>query len=56
METPQSHELVGARLVGRAAATDLVDVWSKVTSAIVKHGFVLDTAISTRRKPAFSTV
>src|SRR5215204_5745876 len=39
---PQGHELHGARLVGRAAAIDLVDLWIKVTSAIVKHGFVLE--------------
>src|SRR5436190_7636640 len=42
MNLPQGHELHGARLVGRAAATDLLDLWIKVTSAIVKHGFVLE--------------
>ena len=42
MEVPQGHELHGARLVGRAVAADLVDLWSKVTSGIVKHNFVLE--------------
>src|SRR5262245_24516383 len=42
MTLPQGHELHGARLVGQAPANDMVDLWSKVTSGIVKHGFVLE--------------
>ena len=36
------HELAGARLVGHAASNDLVEVWSKVSSGIVKHGFAIE--------------
>jgi len=42
MNQPQGHELHGARLVGQTPADDLVDLWTKVTSGIVKHGFVLE--------------
>jgi hypothetical protein len=46
MSVPGS-ELVGARgrvstLVGRLPAERLVPLWTKITSAIVKHGFVLE--------------
>jgi hypothetical protein len=36
------HEVVGARLVGQLPTTDMVALWVKVTSGIVKHGFVLE--------------
>ena len=36
------HEVVGTRLVGHVPAGDLVDVWIKVTSGIVKHGFAVE--------------
>jgi hypothetical protein len=36
------HELVGARLVGQLPTTAMVTVWTKVSSGIVKHGFVLE--------------
>src|SRR4030095_16159779 len=36
------HELVGSRLVGHLPSTDMVDLWSKVPSGIVKHGFVIE--------------
>jgi hypothetical protein len=38
----RGHEVVGARLVGQLPSVDLVDVWTKVSSGIVKHGFVLE--------------
>jgi hypothetical protein len=42
MSVPLGHEVHGARLVGQAPAADLVDLWSKVTSGIVKHGFAIE--------------
>ena len=36
------HELVGARLVGQLSSIDMLDLWRKVTSAIVKYGFVIE--------------
>src|SRR5580765_4123932 len=42
MDMPPGHELHGARLVGQTPANDLVDLWTRVTSGIVKHGFVLE--------------
>jgi hypothetical protein len=42
MTIPQGHEVHGARLVGQAPAHEQVDLWVKVSSAIVKHGFVLE--------------
>jgi len=36
------HEIVGARLVGQAHADDLVNLWGKATSGVVKHGFALE--------------
>ena len=35
------HELVGQRLVGAMASAELVDMWCRTTSKIVKHGFVV---------------
>jgi len=42
MPSLPGHEIHGARLVGQAPADDLVNVWTKATSAIVKHGFALE--------------
>jgi hypothetical protein len=42
MTTQPGHEIHGARLVGRAPAADLVELWIRVTSRIVKHGFALE--------------
>src|SRR6266498_5801020 len=36
------HELVGSRAVGHLPANDLVGLWSKVSSGIVKRGFVIE--------------
>ena len=36
------HEVHGARLVGQCPSSDLVDLWVKVCSGIVKHGFVIE--------------
>ena len=38
----QGHELVGSRLVGRLPTTDMMVLWSKVTSGIAKYGFVIE--------------
>jgi hypothetical protein len=38
----KGHELVGARLVGQLPSADMVDVWTKVSSGIVKYGFALE--------------
>jgi hypothetical protein len=42
MAEMQGSEVVGSRLVGELPTTDLVQLWSGVTSAVVKHGFVLE--------------
>src|SRR4051794_21411086 len=42
MDVPQGHELHGARLVGQTPADDLVHLWTRVTSGIVKHGFAVE--------------
>jgi hypothetical protein len=36
------HEVHGSRLVGRLPSADMVDLWTRVSSGIVKHGFVLE--------------
>jgi hypothetical protein len=36
------HEIHGARLVGECPSSDLVDLWVKVCSGIVKRGFVIE--------------
>jgi hypothetical protein len=38
----QGHELVGTRLVGQWPTDELVDLWGKVCSGVVKHGFVIE--------------
>lgn len=35
------HEIIGARLVGAMPTSDLVRLWLKITSRIVKYGFEL---------------
>jgi hypothetical protein len=35
------HEIIGAR-VGHLPSNDLVEVWSKVCSGVVKHGFAIE--------------
>ena len=42
MKPIPSHELVGARLVGALPSSDMVDLWLRVSSAIVKYGFVIE--------------
>src|SRR6185295_8407684 len=42
MKPIPSHELVGARVVGELPSTDMVDLWVRISSGIVKHGFVLE--------------
>jgi hypothetical protein len=42
MEPLQGHEIAGARLIGRMPSEPLVDLWRRVTSGIVKYGFVLE--------------
>lgn len=36
------HEVHGTRVVGHLPTDDMVDLWSRVTSGVVKHGFVLE--------------
>lgn len=36
------HEVIGTRLVGRLPTNEMVDVWTKVSSGIVKHGFTIE--------------
>jgi hypothetical protein len=38
----RGHELVGTRLVGQWPTDELVDLWGKVSSGVVKHGFVIE--------------
>ena len=42
MKPLAGHELVGARLVGQLPTTEMVDLWQKASSGIVKHGFVIE--------------
>ncbi len=36
------HELVGTRVVGQMPSNDIVDLWPKISSGIVKKGFVIE--------------
>src|SRR3989440_7845939 len=36
------HELVGSRLVGQLPSANLVDLWIRCTSRIVKYGFAIE--------------
>lgn len=42
MKPIPSHELVGARLVGQLPSADMVDLWVRISSGIVKYGFVIE--------------
>src|SRR5262245_2854561 len=42
MKLIPSHELVGARLVGELPGADMVDLWVRISSGIVKYGFVIE--------------
>jgi len=42
MKPIPSHELVGARHVGELPSADMVDLWVRISSAIVKYGFVIE--------------
>jgi hypothetical protein len=42
MKPIPSHELVGARVVGELPSTDMVDLWARISSGIVKYGFVIE--------------
>ena len=37
----RGHEIVGQRLVGEMASAELVDMWCRITSKIVKYGFAV---------------
>jgi hypothetical protein len=40
--TIPGHELVGSRRVGHMPSRELVDLWRRSTSCIVKHGFAIE--------------
>ncbi len=42
MNQVPGHELHGSRLVGHLPTNDMVDLWSRVSSGVVKYGFVLE--------------
>src|SRR6266849_565079 len=42
MEGVRGHELVGTRLVGQLPSDELVEMWTKVPSGVVKQGFVIE--------------
>ena len=42
MKPLPSHELVGARVVGELPSADMVDLWVRISSGIVKYGFVIE--------------
>ena len=42
MKPIPSHELVGARVVGELPSAAMVDLWVRISSGIVKHGFVIE--------------
>lgn len=42
MKPVPGHELVGARVVGELPSADMVDLWVRISSGIVKHGFVIE--------------
>jgi hypothetical protein len=42
MKPIPSHELVGARVVGELPSADLVDLWVRISSGIVKYGFAIE--------------
>jgi len=42
MDRLPGHELVGTRMVGQLPSADMVEIWRKVSSGIVKQGFVIE--------------
>jgi hypothetical protein len=42
MEDLRGHELVGTRQVGHWPADELVGLWGRVCSGVVKHGFLIE--------------
>ena len=42
MDTVAGHELVGTRIVGHLPSDELVEMWTKVPSAVIKCGFVME--------------
>src|SRR5947208_191436 len=42
MEPLPGHHVIGSRLVGDLPTSDMVDLWGKVTSGVVKHGFIIE--------------
>lgn len=42
MEALSGHELIGQRLVGEMPSQPLVRLWLRITSQIVKYGFVIE--------------
>ena len=42
MDALGGHEIVGVRQVGAMPSGDLVDLWIKATSRVVKYGFVIE--------------
>jgi hypothetical protein len=42
MDSLPGHELHGTRLVGQWPSDDLVDLWRKACSGVVKYGFVIE--------------
>jgi hypothetical protein len=42
MEPIRGHEVAGSRLVGALPSSEMVALWREATSAIVKHGFVIE--------------
>ena len=42
MKPIPSHELVGARVVGELPSADMVDLWVRISSGILKYGFVIE--------------
>ena len=42
MKPIPSHQLIGARTVTELPGTDMVDLWVRISSGIVKYGFVIE--------------
>jgi hypothetical protein len=42
MKAIPSHELIGARIVGELPSAELVGLWGRISSGIVKYGFVIE--------------
>src|SRR6266542_1700420 len=42
MKSIPSHELVGSRVVGELPGAEMVDLWVRISSGIVKYGFAIE--------------